>query len=1099
MTYPLFSYSMVGQLVTPPYQTVNWLVYGAADTTGAQSGYFGQLQNISVASQQQITAPDNPDLVNANAISDTPVRAMLPSAGQVLVATVQPDTTIQYQPTTVPGFVPFAQANAPLSNGLNSNIPTTGAQVLRVTNVTGPFSMGGFTPPAAGTYPGLTITNPTAFAGTIVNADSASTPTWRINTQSSGTAVTMLPKNGTAILFYDFTASTWTLQNIGVERPTHYHVDDYGADPTGTSGSETATTTAINTAIALASASGTNATVLFGSGTYLTTGISLSTSSNNGITLRGAGTNGSSKTVLKLMAAAPWLLGLQGKQINVQDIWLHGNNLATVGVFSPQYLSVLSKFENLIISNANIAIPLPGTYQVTHNSVGVIPNTPGLTVAVSGASAGAPNGIGGNLVRLAVSSTAQFTTGQTLYAMNVGGVPNANGASIVTVIDINHVDLQGTIFAGTYTSGGILSIFELGQGICFPDGFQYYVITSLAPEGFNIGTVYQGATSAAAAATAPASVVDIPGHIEVDSSVFAGCQISQEPVLVNPGAGPWFARAAVHTTNLNASNLLFHNCYLQTAYYGVFARGAGISLSYSSIYDCAAAEYAFEYASYSSTLDHVYTEGGSFPFLQELASTGFALNIAGAVVNVLTVKNCTMLTAGGAQQTVQVRCNQPVVIENSYNLGDYGINPDAGTGIYPLTLRGCTTQYNPTLKRMAGQPVGTAPWMVHIDACKMPCVPINRNAGSTVPITQAVNSVNTYSQPYGTYLNVQAFGAVGDAQEVGDAVMNATSFNLQSSSATFTSADLEKLVVVDAAATSGFRYTGHISAIVDTHNVTMDTAAGSNVTGKRCTWGTDNDSSIQCAFQILQPLQAALYAAGTPLPLYFPAGKYMMVNDLARAPYYDLIFDEGAQLVIANLPSSYVNVIGTIKSGPFQILSNPSYPAANGGSLNTLLAPQPQACAEWLGSNTGFFANAGALFGQNTAAPIPFTYKGVRYRTEASGTQSIALTTGSNDNVVLPPVDTVYFSYTGNISFTGIAPLSGTSVPEGQEYVLVFPSAHTITIGHQRTSTSGNQITSPTGADLSLAAPSGSARFIMTVRYSGETSSWEITNATRYS
>jgi hypothetical protein len=60
MTNTLLEYNMVGQLLTPPYQAVYWTVFGAPDLTGAQSGYFGQLQNIQVASEYNVTSPTNP-------------------------------------------------------------------------------------------------------------------------------------------------------------------------------------------------------------------------------------------------------------------------------------------------------------------------------------------------------------------------------------------------------------------------------------------------------------------------------------------------------------------------------------------------------------------------------------------------------------------------------------------------------------------------------------------------------------------------------------------------------------------------------------------------------------------------------------------------------------------------------------------------------------------------------------------------------------------------------------------------------------------------------------------------------------------------------
>lgn len=59
MVTTLLEYNMVGQLMTPPYQAVYWTVYGAPDLTGAQSGYQGQLQNIQIASEYDITDPTN--------------------------------------------------------------------------------------------------------------------------------------------------------------------------------------------------------------------------------------------------------------------------------------------------------------------------------------------------------------------------------------------------------------------------------------------------------------------------------------------------------------------------------------------------------------------------------------------------------------------------------------------------------------------------------------------------------------------------------------------------------------------------------------------------------------------------------------------------------------------------------------------------------------------------------------------------------------------------------------------------------------------------------------------------------------------------------
>jgi hypothetical protein len=102
--------------------------------------------------------------------------------------------------------------------------------------------------------------------------------------------------------------------------------------------------------------------------------------------------------------------------------------------------------------------------------------TPG-AVTVTGAGAGASNGAGGNLVRLTVSpntsgmSTAKQQTqfGQWYITQATGTAPflaaiyngsnNANsqwGVWAINIVDGTHVDLLGSTFAGSYTSGGVL-------------------------------------------------------------------------------------------------------------------------------------------------------------------------------------------------------------------------------------------------------------------------------------------------------------------------------------------------------------------------------------------------------------------------------------------------------------------------------------------------------------------------------------------------------------------------------------------------------------------------------------------------------------------
>ena len=59
----------------------------------------------------------------------------------------------------------------------------------------------------------------------------------------------------------------------------------------------------------------------------------------------------------------------------------------------------------------------------------------------------------GTLIRLTVTAHT-LATGDSVRVLDVGGVPNARGYFTVTVINANTIDLQNSVFDGTYTSGG---------------------------------------------------------------------------------------------------------------------------------------------------------------------------------------------------------------------------------------------------------------------------------------------------------------------------------------------------------------------------------------------------------------------------------------------------------------------------------------------------------------------------------------------------------------------------------------------------------------------------------------------------------------------
>jgi hypothetical protein len=76
---------------------------------------------------------------------------------------------------------------------------------------------------------------------------------------------------------------------------------------------------------------------------------------------------------------------------------------------------------------------------------------PGLHHAITNAVTNA------GLIRITCTAHT-FSTSNRVDVTGVLGVPNANGQWTITVIDANTFDLQGSVFAGAYTSGGQASL-----------------------------------------------------------------------------------------------------------------------------------------------------------------------------------------------------------------------------------------------------------------------------------------------------------------------------------------------------------------------------------------------------------------------------------------------------------------------------------------------------------------------------------------------------------------------------------------------------------------------------------------------------------------
>lgn len=106
---------------------------------------------------------------------------------------------------------------------------------------------------------------------------------------------------------------------------------------------------------------------------------------------------------------------------------------------------------------------------------------------------GAASGTGG-VVRLTVHATSQANTGDQVQVAGVTGTTEANGVFVMTVVDANHIELQGSKFVNAYVSGGIATDITAPAGALSPNcaiscsknggqSFDNPAIRSLAPQG----------------------------------------------------------------------------------------------------------------------------------------------------------------------------------------------------------------------------------------------------------------------------------------------------------------------------------------------------------------------------------------------------------------------------------------------------------------------------------------------------------------------------------------------------------------------------------------------------------------------------------------
>ena len=157
---------------------------------------------------------------------------------------------------------------------------------------------------------------------------------------------------------------------------------------------------------------------------------------------------------MKLLIAF-WLL--LAPTATAQTIWTVKASGGTYGLGALQ--------DAVNAANQDITSPRPIIIDIEKNQSAT--GTSGVGLVIPGnydmAIANAANN-GSGLIRITVTAPHYWLTGDTAVVFKVGGVPAANGAWVITKVDATTVDLQGSAFSGTFTSGGV--VYRLQRGDC---------------------------------------------------------------------------------------------------------------------------------------------------------------------------------------------------------------------------------------------------------------------------------------------------------------------------------------------------------------------------------------------------------------------------------------------------------------------------------------------------------------------------------------------------------------------------------------------------------------------------------------------------------
>lgn len=182
------------------------------------------------------------------------------------------------------------------------------------------------------------------------------------------------------------------------------------------------------------------------------------------------------------------------------------------------------------------------------------------------------------------------------------------------------------------------------------------------------------------------------------------------------------------------------------------------------------------------------------------------------------------------------------------------------------------------------------------------------------------------------YVNVKLLGARGDGLSGANGAITSGLTAFTSAGASFTTADIGKVIQVAGAGAAGVPLNTTIAGFVSSTAVTLTAAASTTVSGATYIYGTNDTTAIQAAINTVTP-------PGYPSTVFMPNGIYMLTSGLTISSNVTLFGENHASVILIPAPATTaiaINSNATVKISGLQI----NYIAqAGGGAGITLTGP----------------------------------------------------------------------------------------------------------------------------------------------------------------